>query len=165
MSVAGMPNARYLVESVKVELEGISRKAGYWTDVARVIVPGYPPGHVRMLEADAPSLHLWAMQIGLGDSLMGEIRRVLGLWIGGVLKTDQDLQENLIEFAECVRAVMLLNPARNFPTYAGANTWGVTTIEDADGTSFATQVRDGVLGEGWFLSKWRIEYVYAPPVG
>jgi hypothetical protein len=164
--IGRVTNARYVLRSIVAELEKMKPANGYLVDVKKVLVPSYEPMSPSMVKEDTPSLHVWAMENGLGDSQHGETRRVLVVWIAGVVKQANELQETLIDFAEQVRAVMLMNPARNFPGFAGTNTHGVTTIEDEGGISYSTDPTVvKASGCGVFLSKWRVEYVFATPLG
>lgn len=158
MAVGTVPNARFLAEEIERQLKLIKRP-DYYADVAWVEMPSYEPLSEKMWEPDTPSLHIWISESGLGESKIGMPRRTLSVWIGGVVKQDRELQENLIELAESVRAVMLFKVHTATPS-----DMAVFVIEDDQGIAFQLERQDGGFA-GMFLSKWRVEYDYPSPAG
>jgi len=159
VAVGTVPNARFLAEEIERQLKLIKRP-DFYADVATVQMPSYEPLSQAMWAADTPSLHVWVTESGVGDSKVGMPRRTLVVWIGGVVKQDRELQENLIELAESVRAVMLFK----LLAVTALADMGVFVIEESEGIAFQLEKQDGGFA-GMFLSKWRVEYDYPSPAG
>jgi hypothetical protein len=154
-----MPNQRYILRQISTAIAGIRRDV-YYVDVATCQIPNYAPMSPAMMLPDTPSAHIWAMESGLGNSKNGAAERELAVWIYGVVKQNEEIQEALIDFAESVRAVMLFQIPISLP-----GDLAVTVIEGDEGIAYQTEKMDGGGFAGTFVSKWRVNYAFPSPAG
>jgi len=159
------PNSAHVVDSILADLKNVKKANGYWMDVRHVALPDYQPYQDQMIAADTPSLQVWVVGDGPGDSLIGLPRKTLKVWIIGVIKQSDRLQQDLLMLADDVKSIMIFNPARNFPGSSVANTYGHYTDQDEEGVSFEVERGDQSSNVGIFLSKWRVGYEFPSPHG
>lgn len=170
MAVADRPNSVFIMDALVADLRLIKRANNYWSDVADVDAPEFPPTSLSQAFSmkEYPALLVWLSYMRqsqrTGDSLGGDLRSELGVFVVGIVKQERGLQTALLTLAEDVKRCMRLNAGRDYPGLAIVNTWGINTDYGSGGFKFDYSSENGVTF-GHFSSEWVISYRFPTPKG
>lgn len=169
MAVNGTPNSVYTLQALMAELKTISRANGYSTDVRTVKMPDYAPDDAdwqTMMAEEAPALLMWLWdEVDTGRENTGEDRPTLRIFMLGVVKQHQGLQEGILGLASDVRRVMRANPVRNYPELETTNIWAVNTKPGGSKTFDYFYETGKTATTAKFASWWDIEYRFPRTTG
>lgn len=159
MAVADRPNIQYIVETLKVELEGIQTSKAFYTNVQQVSVPDFSYLDVdRVIGlSETPALMIWVRKIGHGQVLytLGDKFPEAEIEIIGVVKS-RNVQWDMYKLHEDLRRVMLGNPRRIYPGQTNPPDIAQNTREEHMGAEFfvekAEEAAIGVFASTWYIA-------------
>ena len=172
MSVAGVPNSIYVWQSALADLSGISRAAGYYTNVE--IVKGidfFPQSSVEIaklvsMAVDGYSLFGWVTGESFAEQQLGGA----DVWctdatFAGFLKRPESALSGIRFLAADLIRVMRNNVRRTYPgSDPSLNAYGMST-QAVGPITYDYADLDGGVSMAGFLSSWRFTYKFPAATG